>query len=169
MQQLAALTQSQQNPAAAVPASSADSNLVALLAQISQPNYSAPQQPQQPPASSVAPYENPERKRMRETTDEYDGRDDGYNKRPNTNSYQGDHESYNGRPNTNDYEGRNEGYNNRNNTDRTTIVAAKKWDRPKPKYSDDNNPNKFLLPCRFWPKGECRKGTKCTYRHDPLT
>jgi len=170
----------------------ADSGINAVLAPLAQPGYSVSQQLQQPQGSFVAPsfiapssvapiyvapYENPERKRMREVTDDYLSRDDGYNKRPNTNSYQNDHEGYNGRSTANDYvgyngrsnvdsfKGRNEGYTGRNNTERSTPTAAKNWDR-KPKYTDDNNPKKFLLPCAFWERGECRKGAKCTYRHD---
>ena len=101
------------------------------------------QQPQQYQSNAhapqvLAPYENPERKRMREVSDDYESRDEGYSKRTNTNNP----------PFASD--------------------GAKKWDKPKPKYTNDNNPNKFLLPCRYWPQGMCRKGANCTYRHDPL-
>jgi hypothetical protein len=114
--------------------------------------------------SSVAPnsvptYENQERKRMREATDDYNGRNDAYSKRTNSYGYQNNHEGYNARSNGDGFQGRNEGFNGRNNTDRP-------YDRSKPKYTDDNNPKKFLLPCSFWARGECKKGAKCTYRHD---
>jgi hypothetical protein len=135
--------------AASAPAVTPSGGVADILAQLGMnqnfgqglPGYNVSQQQQFQPGSQAlqasAPYENPERKRMRETVDDYESRDEGYSKRPNTN-----------RP--------------------PVAPVAKTWDKPKPKYSNENNPNKFLLPCRYWPEGKCRKGADCTYRHDPL-
>jgi len=119
----------------------------AILAQLglTAPNYTQyglPQQAQQlttvPQADSYysGAYEHPDRKRTREFNDE-DGRDDGY-KRQNFNS-------------TN---ARGGGYGN-------------KWVDRKPKqWNKDDPPKKFVLPCKFWPEGKCRKGADCTYIHE---
>ncbi|KAF2758307.1 hypothetical protein EJ05DRAFT_346721 [Pseudovirgaria hyperparasitica] len=36
----------------------------------------------------------------------------------------------------------------------------------KPKWDPENPPNKFTKPCDFFLIGKCRKGDKCTYRHE---
>jgi hypothetical protein len=150
-QQAQPVQQTPQFATSNVPANGTTSSIADILAQFGLnqglQGYPAPQQPQQPQqfqsnahaSQAIAPYENPERKRMREVSDDYESRDEGYNKRTNTT---------NGPPFPSD--------------------GAKKWDKAKPKYTNDNNPNKFLLPCRYWPQGMCRKGANCTYRHDPL-
>lgn len=35
----------------------------------------------------------------------------------------------------------------------------------KPKKSG----KKFVVPCKFWKQGQCRKGAECTFVHEPLT
>jgi hypothetical protein len=102
------------------------------------PTSQALQQPQQSETYQTSGhYENPDRKRFRETSDD-DQTDSQWNKRPNP--------------------GQGAGRGGEN---------FKKWDsQRKPKWNYDDNPKKFSLPCKFWPLGKCTKGSSCTYRHD---
>ncbi|PLB34790.1 uncharacterized protein BDW47DRAFT_120038 [Aspergillus candidus] len=39
--------------------------------------------------------------------------------------------------------------------------------RNKPNPPNKQHPKVGLVPCRYWASGKCRKGSDCTYRHDP--
>jgi hypothetical protein len=136
----------QQQPFIPLPAAAPAADPASLLAQLSW-LYGAQQQPpnanmnqQTDQYQGVGAFEHPDRKRAREVGED-DGRNDTY-KRPNTNSV--------GQSGAN---GAN--WNGANG-------------KPKFEKNDFLDQKKFTLPCRFWPEGKCRKGTDCTYRHDPL-
>lgn len=108
-------------------------NLAAIISQLSNQNQGGD------PSSQV--YEDPERKRMRETSG-FDGAgDDKFNpsKRNRPNGPHKKHVSYTSSPRS------------EHNTD----------------YG--RQPKVGIVPCRYWKEGKCLKGDDCTFRHDPLT
>jgi hypothetical protein len=139
------VAQQQPPPQAAPPVAPNVAELLALAQQFQQPamygayGQAAQQQPQPDAYQPSGHYENPDRKRFRETSED-DQKDNQWNKRPNA--------------------GPGVGRGGAN---------FKKWDgdsQRKPKWNSDDNPKKFSLPCKFWPLGKCSKGASCTYRHD---
>lgn len=109
-------------------------NLAAIISQLSNQNQGSN------PSSQV--YEDPERKRMRETSG-FDGAGDDKFNAAKRNRPNGPHKKH---------------------------VSNMSYSRCEFFFTDyEKQPKVGLVPCRYWKEGKCLKGDECTFRHDPLT
>ena len=109
-------------------------NLAAIISQLSNQNQGTSN-----PSSQV--YEDPERKRMRETNG-FDGAGD---------------------------EKFNPSKRNRPNGPHKKHVSHTGSSQNEHSTNYGKQPKVGIVPCRYWKEGKCLKGDDCTFRHDPLT